>query len=225
MADYMCVPWYNLYKLPDGVPLDTAALAEPASIAYCAINSARADRKETILVIGTGAIGLAAVGILKCKGYEKILVAGRQDGKLRIAKDLGASAVINVKKEDFRQRIMEETGGKGVDIVLESSGAADCVEQALDMAADGGRIVLYSFYTQTLNHFPIAKLSSHNISLLGVPIVGGTQKEILRWMAAKELDLSPLITHRFPFEQAADEIGNIDRYGSSRIKILLETER
>lgn len=223
-AEYMCVPWYNIYKIPDEVPLDIASLAEPASIAYCAINSAHAAVSDSILIIGTGAIGLAAAGILRCKGYKKIIVAGRQDSKLEIAKTLGASAVINVTKEDLKQRIIKETGCHGADVILESSGAASCVEQALDAAADGGRIVLYSFYTQTLNNFPIARLSSHNISLLGVPIIGGTQKEILKWMAAGELDLTPLITHRFPFEKAADILGNFDKYGSSRIKILLEME-
>lgn len=221
-AEYMCIPWFNAYKVPDEVPLDEASLAEPASIAYCAINSAHITPEDSILVIGTGTIGLAAVGILHCKGYGKILVAGRQDVKLSIAKDLGAAAVINVTKEDLKRRIMEETHGRGVNVVLESSGAADCVRQAVDVAADGGRVVLYSFYTQTLNNFPVARLSSHNISMLGVPIIGGTQKEILKWMAAKELDLSPLITHRFPFDQAADVIGNFGRYGSSRIKVLLE---
>lgn len=221
-AEYMCIPWYNIYKIPDNVSLDVASLVEPASIAFCAINVAQAKPEESVLIIGTGAIGLAAVGILRCKGYQKILVAGRQDVKLDIARNLGAHVVINVVKEDLKQRILEETGGKGMNVILESSGAADCVMQALDIAADGGKIILYSFYTKTLSDFPIARLSSHNISILGVPITGGTQKELLKWMSEGKLDLSPLITHRFPFEQSADIIRNTGRYGSSRIKILLE---
>ena len=221
-AEYMCVPWYNIYPIPDGVPLDIAALAEPASIAYCAIRAVRPEPNEPVLIIGTGAIGLAAAGILRCKGFENILVAGRQDEKLRIAKALGASAVINVTREDLLERVKQETGGRGAGAVLESSGAAECVRQAVDAAADGGRVALYSFYTRTLDDFPIARLSSHIISLMGVPIEGGTQREILRWMADGILDLSPLITHRYPFEQAAEILEDFGRCGPSRIKVLLE---
>lgn len=222
MADYMSLPWWSLHKIPDNVSLDAAALTEPASIAFSAIMNVNIQPEDYILIIGTGAIGLAAVGLLKCMGFSRILMAGRQDEKLRIARNMGASSVINMLRENLDESVLALTKGHGADVVLESSGVASCVEQALRVLADKGRLLLYSFYAEPLREFNVARLSSHSISMIGVSVKLGTMGDILKWMADGSLNLLPLITHRLPFARAADILQDIGQAGNSRIKILLD---
>lgn len=125
-------------------------------------------------------------------------------------------------KEDFDKSVMELTEGHGADVVFESSGVVSCVDQALRVMADFGRLVLYSFYSETMKNFNVAKLSSHSISLIGVRTKLGYIPNILKWMSDGNLDLSLLISHRIPFAEGADILKDFGKIGNSKIKVLLD---
>ena len=115
MAEYIALPWWSVYKIPESVAMDAAALAEPASIAYSAILNGNISPEDKVLIIGTGAIGLAAAGLLRCRGVRNVYMAGRQDEKLRIAREMGAAGTVNMRTGNFREEVMALTGGKGAE--------------------------------------------------------------------------------------------------------------
>lgn len=220
-AEYVCMPFWHYHILPDNVPLEVAAVIEPATIANHALIRGNMTQDTTVMIIGNGPIGITGAGIAKCKGAKKVILAGRRDSKLEIAKILGADVVINMVKDDFYQRVMAETDGKGADLIIEASGAIDCVRKAMDVVALWGRIALVGFYGSDFSGVDADKLVNNCISMIGVGGQAGLD-EVLDLVNSGKLNLGSLITHRFPFDKAADVISDQSPYAQTKLKMLVE---
>src|ERR1700716_2515445 len=93
---------------------------------------------EGVVVIGPGPIGLMGVGVAKALGAQPVILTGTRDGRLEMGKKLGADAVVNVNNEDAVTSVQRITGGKGVQYVLECSGAPNALNEAARMVNRGG---------------------------------------------------------------------------------------
>ena len=100
---------------------------------------------EGVVVIGPGPIGLMGVGVAKALGAQPVILTGTRDRRLEMGKRLGADAVVNVNHEDAVTAVQRITGGKGVQYVLECSGAPNALNEAARMVNRGGRICLAAF--------------------------------------------------------------------------------
>jgi len=221
-AEYMLMPERHIYKLPDQIGLEEAALIEPASIAYSGVKAGGITRDSTVLVIGTGPIGLTAVAMARNAGVRKLMVAGRKDFKLEIGKRMGADTTINVTRESLKDAVMRETDGEGVSTVIETSGAISVINESLNCIAAAGIISLVGFYEKELNGFNIDKVVLNKIQIRGVagePVM----QEIIDLIASGSIKLNPLITHKVNFDEAAiSAFTNIKARDESKIKILVE---
>src|SRR3954470_13213451 len=127
-SEYMYLPWNAvLHKVPDGVTAELAGLVTPLSNGIeWALLAGKVGYARTVLIQGPGQQGLSQVVASKQAGASLIVVSGttRDATRLQLAKDLGADAVIDVQKEDALATVMELTGGKGVDVVLDCTSGA-----------------------------------------------------------------------------------------------------
>lgn len=122
LSEAVSVPADQVFPLPEGVPLELGALVEPLSVAWHAVAAAPVTPESTVLVMGGGPIGLAAVLCLIAKGVKKIIVAEIATARRRFAKDFGATHIINPKEQDVMKETMSITGGIGADVVLDCAG-------------------------------------------------------------------------------------------------------
>jgi len=221
-AEYMIVPDRHMHKLPDSVSLDEAALIEPATISFGGIKQIRITPTDSVLVIGTGSIGLAAVALAKHMGASKVLLSGRKPYKLDIGKEMGADAVVNIEKEDLRDFVMKNTKGKGVDAVIETSGNIDTVNQCLYVVKPRASIALIGFYESTLNGFEIDKFVTNQLQMKGIMGEFGLVQEVIGLMSSGILNLKPLITHRFKFDEAIEAMKTANEKNDTKIKMLVE---
>ncbi len=142
-AEEIVVPATAAAKVPPqfGKRPELAMLGCAFLTAYGAIvNSGEVKPGDTVAIIGTGGVGLAAVQIARAIG-ARVIAIGRNPAKLKIASDLGAEA-INVREVDPVKAVQELTGGRGADVVVEAVGSDETIQQAIDMAALGGRVVI-----------------------------------------------------------------------------------
>src|SRR5207302_2403103 len=100
---------------------------------------------EGVVVTGPGPIGLMGVGVAKALGAQPVILTGTRDGRLEMGKKLGADEVVNVGRDDPVEAVQRITGGKGVQYVLECSGAPNALNEAARMVNRGGRICLAAF--------------------------------------------------------------------------------
>jgi 2-desacetyl-2-hydroxyethyl bacteriochlorophyllide A dehydrogenase len=220
-AEYILMPERHLYHLPDRISLEDGALLEPLSIAFSGVKASGLHTGSSVLVVGTGAIGLAAVLLAKHLGAGPVMLAGRNDGKLAIGEKMGADFLINLKKRDLPASVREATAGQGAEIVIETSGAIEHVRNCPSYLAKNGTAALIGFYETMLGGFPVDTLVLNQLRMIGV--AGELSlHELIELVSKGGLSMMPVITSRISFGEAADAIRNADASHDVRIKTLVE---
>lgn len=223
-AEYIHIPEYHLYRVPDNVSLEDAALVEPATIAYDGFANVDMSQVETVAVYGTGAIGMASVWLAKYFGAKTVIVIGRTDSKLEIAKQIGADVVINNGKTDVVEELKALTDGKGVDLSIETSGAEQMISVAIYGTRRYGRISLLSFYEKNVDQLPIDHVVINCLTIRGAAGRYGYPGKVLEIMEKNPMKLTPIITHHLPFAECEDAFKNERKYHKEKIKIMIDME-
>lgn len=221
-AEYIAVPQRHLYRIPEGVSLKEAALAEPAGTAAYAVRRAGITMGSDILVIGDGPIGQLTAQLAGQNGAAKVLMAGSWEQKLRVARQTGVDAVMNYHKEDIVERSRELTGGQGPDVIIETSGNKIALNDAVKALRPGGNIVLISWYSDAEVPVQMNNAIAKDCNLIGALASPNSFDAVLNYMAAGKLDAEPLITHIEPLENFAEVVKMIRAKKEYRIKVLLE---
>jgi threonine dehydrogenase-like Zn-dependent dehydrogenase len=141
-AEYVKAPWEQVHVLPENLDMMAGAFIEPVS---CVIHSAKAMKVEigsSIAIIGSG-LGVLHAAVARHRGAAPVIVIGRNDMKLEIAKKMGADFTINIKKEDPIQAVKKLTDGRGADYVVEAVGTPQTYEQAFEMVRPGGTVAAF----------------------------------------------------------------------------------
>ncbi len=133
------------FKLPENVSTLEGALIEPLAVGFHAAKQGRAHFGQTAVVTGAGCIGLVSMMALKALGVTEVYIVDLVDKRLEKATELGANQVMNGKKVDAVQEVLRLTGGRGVDLVIDTSGSEVCVNQGIEMLVKGGRLVLVGY--------------------------------------------------------------------------------
>src|SRR5437763_610831 len=152
---------------------------------------------EGVVVTGPGPIGLMGVGVAKALGAQPVILTGTRDGRLEMGQKLGADAVVNVGREDPVEAVQRLTQGKGVQYVLECSGAPNALNEAARMVNRGGQICLAAFPAEPVP-IDLAYLVRNNIYVFGIRGEGksGTHRAAAL-LAQRRFDAKLIHTHTF----------------------------
>src|SRR5512140_2939227 len=199
-AELLVIPADNAYRIPDDIPDDVAAVFDPfGNAAHTALSFDMVG--EDVLVTGAGPIGVMAAGIARHVGARHVVVTDVNDYRLELAKKMGATRTVHVPQEELR-RVMEELGMKeGFDVGLEMSGNGPAFRQLLDVMNHGGRVALLGIMPG-----PEA-VDWSQVVFKGLFLKGIYGREMFEtWykmvaMLQSGLDLSAVVTHRFPIDQ------------------------
>ena len=136
----------TLVAIPDTMSDEEATLVVTAGTAmYGLTELGGLVAGESVVVTGPGPIGLLGVAVAKALGAQPVILTGTRDNRLKIGKELGADHVVNVRNEDAVEAVRRLNGGKGVDYVVECSGAPNAVNEAVRMVNRGGKVCLAAF--------------------------------------------------------------------------------
>src|SRR5215475_6571777 len=169
---------------------------------------------EGVVVTGPGPIGLMGVGVAKALGAQPVILTGTRDRRLEMGKRLGADEVVNVNNEDPVEAVRRITRGKGVQYVLECSGAPDALNEAARMVNRGGRVCLAAFPAEPVP-VDLAHLVRNNIYVFGIRGEGkSATHRAAALMAQKRFDAKMIHTHTFPLGEVPTAI----KYARERIE-------
>jgi 2-desacetyl-2-hydroxyethyl bacteriochlorophyllide A dehydrogenase len=223
-AEYAINNVNTLVRIPDSMTDEEATLVVTAGTSmYGLTELGGLVAGEGVVVIGPGPIGLLGVAVAKALGAAPVILTGTRDNRLKIGLELGADYVVNVRQEDPVEAVRRLTSGKGVDYVLECSGATDAVDIAGRVLSRGGRICLAAF-----PHEPalvdIAHLVRNNIYVFGIRGEGRSATHRAQaLMAAKRVDATKIHTHTFTMADLPTAL----RYARDRvddaIKVVVKT--
>jgi len=204
-AEYVCVPIANLNALPANVSFENAAAAQIAfgTAWHVLINRGFLQAGQTALIQAAGSgIGSAAVQVARLAGAAAIIATASSEKKLEQAKALGATQLINYSKENFADKVMAITGGRGVDMVMEHVGG-EVFTKSLQCLARGGIIVTVGAHAGEVVEFDIIPFFRRELRLAGSKNASVLELRKVMGLVA-DGKLKPIIHKAFPLAQAAE---------------------
>lgn len=202
-ADYIVVPEENVWPVHPKISDKVAAVMDPLGNAVHTVMAADVSAK-TVLVSGTGIIGLMAVTVAKAAGASRIFATDINPPRLALAKKLGATEAYDAREgAGWIKDVKKHCRGEGVDVVLEMSGAATAIDQSFRALRNGGTAALLGLPAK-----PVTFDFNENIIFKGCTVLGINGRKMFEtWFQMEELllsgrlELDEIITHEFPFEQ------------------------
>ena len=168
---------------------------------------------ESVVVIGPGPIGLLGVAVAKALGATPVFLTGTREARLQKGRELGADHVINVTRENAVEAVRRLNGGKGVDYVVECSGAPDAINEAGRMLNRGGKICLAAFPHEAVP-IDVGHIVRNNIYLYGIRGEGRSATHRAEaFMREKRFDATKIHTHTFMLEDLPEAL----RYARDRV--------
>jgi threonine dehydrogenase-like Zn-dependent dehydrogenase len=206
----------TLVAIPDDMSDEEATLVVTAGTAmYGLTELGGLVAGESVVVTGPGPIGLLGVAVAKAMGAHPVILTGTRDNRLKIGLELGADHVLNARKEkDIVAAVKELNGGRGVDYVVECSGAPNAVTEAVRMVNRGGKVCLAAFpHEDTM--VDVAHIVRNNIYLYGIRGEGKSATHRAEaFMRQKRFDATKIHTHTFPL----DDLPTAIRYAKDRVE-------
>lgn len=202
-AEYFKAKAFQLQPVPFGLDMDIASLGEPTACAMYSGLNCRVQLGDSVVVMGGGYAGQIIAQCARLKGAYLVIVVDVLEGKLNLAKSLGADVVINSREEDPVARVKELTGGIGADVVVECAGTEESFNAASAMIRHNGKFVFYSWVTRpvTLN---ISRWHDDGLEFVNTCLVHHTWQqryvwfpETMRPIAQGMVKIRPLITNEF----------------------------
>ena len=224
-ADYFKAKAFQLQPVPAGLDLDIAGLGEPTACAMFSGLNSGVQLGDTVVVMGGGYAGQIVAQCAKLKGAYQVIVVDVLEGKLDLAKSLGADIVINSREEDPVARVKSLTGGVGADVVVECAGSAESFNAASAMIKHNGKFVFYSWVTTpiTLN---ISRWHDDGLEFINTCLVHHTWQqryvwfpECMRPIIQGSVKIKPLINKEFALADLKEGFDFADK-DDAAVKII-----
>jgi threonine dehydrogenase-like Zn-dependent dehydrogenase len=220
-AEYVSVPAQLIYPLPDDVSFEKGALVEPMAVSKCAVDKITDYQNKTVLVVGSGTIGLLAIAVLKQRGAKMIIASDLSNNRLEAAKKLGADAVLNPKETDPVAAVRSLTGDVGVDVSIEAVGAGKPVETALTCLKPCGESVWIGTVAPTIS-LNMQSIVTREITVYGAFTYSHTEYgETLDMIRNMDSDVESIISKTLPIEEAPEIIARLADGSDTLIKTMI----
>ena len=222
LAEYLVAPQRHVYHLPDSYEDEAAALTEPLAMTMCGYLRAPTTPGDIVAVLGAGTGGYCLTALAKMGGADKVILTGTRKERLKVGQAMGADVLINSRKEDVVEAIMLETNGHGADIVYEAAGVEQTFIDSIKIAAARGIISFYGVPTGPVNGMDMGMFLLKDLKMVAAAGSPRCFKSAISAAARGNVDLKPLITHRFPLEKTAKAMQMVKDREDGIIKALIK---
>jgi len=212
------------YKLPDNVSFEEGALLEPLSVAVHACRRAGITIGQTVLICGAGPIGLVNLLTAKAMGAGKICITDIDENRLNFAKKLGADVTLLIDSRDalsLAHKVAQVLGDQKPDITIECSGAETSIQMAIYATKSGGVIVLVGLGPAEVK-VPIVNAAVREVDIRGIFRYANCYPTALAMVANGQVNVKPLVTHRFSLEQAINAFQVAKTGTGNAIKVMIK---
>lgn len=219
-AEYVNVPQHIVYRLPDNLSFEKAALIEAVSIAVHAVNLTPIRLGDTAVVVGAGMIGSLTLQAAKVAGCSRVYAIDMNDEKLAMASKLGATEVFNPTKCDVVEEIKKRTEGRGADVALEAVGATDPIKTAIAAVKKGGAVTLIGNITPKIE-LPLQQVVTREIRLQGTCGSAGEYPACIELLASGQIRVDEIISARISLDQAPEYFKRLYASEPGLLKVIV----
>jgi L-iditol 2-dehydrogenase len=221
-AEYMRVPAGAIvHQIPSDFLPEQGTIIEPLACSVHAVNLARIQFADVVVVAGLGAIGMGILQVARLKTPQTLVGLDVDDGLLEIAARLGADYVFNPLHHNVPAELRALTKGRGPDIYIEASGSVASLYTGVEVLRKAGRLVVFGVYGQeaTLDFNLVSAFKE--LEIVGGHVSPNTYPLAIKYLAEGMVDWQPMVTHTFPLAQFEEAIKVKGQSGVTSIKTLL----
>jgi L-iditol 2-dehydrogenase len=220
-AEFVAVPENILYRLPDSLSFDHAAMIEAVSIAVHAVNLTPRSLGDTAVVVGSGMIGQLTIQAAKVAGFARVMAVDVDDAKLEMAKKVGADETFNSKTCDVPAEVAKRTGGFGADAALEAVGATDPIKTAISCVRKGGAVTLIGNITPKIE-LPLQQVVTRQIRLQGSCASSGEYPACIELLSSGKIRVDSMISARTSLGDAPGWFDRLYHHEPNLMKVIVQ---
>lgn len=219
-AELVVAPQRILYRLPDGLSFEQAAMVEALSIAFHAAGRTPITINDTAAVVGTGMIGLLVVQTLRLAGCGRIIAIDLDPERLALAKRFGADDALRSDSDDVVGRVLGLTGGRGADLAFEVVGISSTLQLAIACIRKGGALGLVGNLSPSAE-LPLQSVVTRELTLYGSCASRGEYPACLDMIARGAVDVNTMISAVAPLEEGAEWFRRLHEGEPGLMKVIL----
>ncbi|KAF4343942.1 alcohol sorbitol dehydrogenase [Fusarium beomiforme] len=222
LAEYTTVPRYAVFKIPDNISLEVAALIEPLAVAWNAVQLSDFQPGDTALILGAGPIGLAILQVLKSKGAGHIIVSETADKRRDFATKFGATTVLDPTKTNVGEQCKELCAGEGVQVVFDCAGVQSTLETALAASRPRSVIVNVAIWAGEVTISPNYFMLNERTFKGSATYTASVFQDVIDAIARGDLNPEPMITSLIEMDQIEEKgFKALINYKDTQVKILV----
>lgn len=229
-AEYIRLPELHVkhltHKIPEGMSWEKAAMVEPVGCCLHGLKQAAITPGCSVLVMGSGTIGLLSAQLSAMMGASNIIVSDLSPFKLDLALRVGINHAINPATEDLEARLMAVTGGLGVDVVVIAAGVSSLLPQAINLLRRGGRVVVFSpFDHNNMVSIDAGRFFRDEISVIGTYSLSAYEMpEAVEILRLNKINVEEMITHSYPLSQLQEAIEFAANPANDVLKVVMKMD-
>jgi len=221
LSEFIIMPETSLYPVTDPLGFDEAALSEPVSIGYYAVEQSGLQKRYSIGILGSGPIGMCVLLSAIARGNGKIYLTDKIDERLKLGAKAGAIWTGNPLKQDVVTGISDKEPLL-LDTVFECCGQQEAMDQAVSLLKPGGRLMIVGIPEFARWSFSVDELRHKEITLINIRRQLNCVQPVLDRIADQKIYVNQMITHRFPFEQSKEAFDLVSDYRDGVMKAMID---
>ncbi len=219
-ADFVSIPQHVLYKIPDDVSFNQAAMVEPAAVALHAVQLTPISFNDTAVVFGTGMVGLFVIQALRAAGCGTIVAVDLEQNRLELANNFGADLGILANKQNVVDEICNISEGRGADITFEVVGITSTVKTAIESVRKGGTVTLVGNLTPDVE-IPLQSVVTRQIRLQGSCAICGEYPAVLEMIARGKIKVDAILSATAPLSEGPEWFQRLYNKEPELMKVIL----
>jgi len=220
-AEYVAVPQHILYRLPEKITFEQAAMVEPLSVAVHALERTAISLNDTAVVVGAGMIGLLVVQALRAAGCGQIIAVDIDAQRLELARELGADVGLNSKTDDVVPKVLQRTNDRGADVAFEVVGISDTIQMAIGSLRKGGSLTLVgNIMPEAI--LPLQAAVTRELTIKGSCASQGEYPACLELLARGAITVDALMSAIAPLSEGAEWFQRLYDNTEGLMKVILQ---
>ncbi len=219
--DYLNVPAINCLPVPDSFSLAQITLIEPLAVIVHVLELKPIKLGETVAILGAGPIGLLTATLARLAGASQIVIGDRLPHRLRHAREMGFTNLVEMPKQNFRDAVMDLTLGRGADIVFDAAAAVETINLGIASVRSAGRFVLIGIPTELNMNIDLHTAMTKEVSIQTIKRSNHNDHQASALIAAGKIPDS-FVTHHWPLEKTPEAFQMLTDYSDQVGKVIIQ---
>jgi L-iditol 2-dehydrogenase len=217
--EYAVMPQRNVVPIPDTMSFVGATILEPLSVILHILELTDVRLGDTVAVMGAGPIGLLMASVARIAGASHIFIADKVPHRLQLAREMGFDCAIEIGR--FQQAVLDETLGRGVDVVFDAAAALETINMSIAIARLGGRVLLIGIPSEPELNLDIHTAMAKELNIQTVKRSNHNAHGAIELMQSGRIG-EQIVTHRLPLEKTPDAFELLADYADNVGKVVIE---